>query len=106
MLAKEIQVAILSIKLYSRGAVARSVGWPSKVPAWCNSSDVGLNHAQRHAISLITLRLKVVGKILAVPSVADMRVLFGKHFLLQILKIVNEIKRLFINFSTSSLIWK
>ena len=90
MLAKEIQVAILSIKLYSRGAVAKFVEWPSKAPARCNSSDVGSNHAQRHVIYLITLRLKVVGKILVVPSVADMIVLFGKYFLLQILKIINK----------------
>ena len=44
----------------SRGAVAQLLERPSKVPVWCNSLDVGSNHAQRHVISLITPRHKVV----------------------------------------------
>ena len=43
-----IQGHIDTIKNYlsfyhSRGAVALSVERPSKVPVWCNSTDMGLN---------------------------------------------------------------
>ena len=44
------------------GAVAPSVKCPSKVLVWCNSTNVGSNHTQRHVITLITLRYNVVGK--------------------------------------------
>ena len=54
-----------------RDAVAQLVERPSKVPVWCNSTDVGLNH-----LSQITPRFKVVWekllakKILASPAVS------------------------------------
>ena len=48
----------------SHGAVAQSVEPPSKVPVWCNSTDVGSNHKRdiSSPLSLITPQHKVVGK--------------------------------------------
>ena len=63
-----------------RDAVAQSVERPSKVPDWCNTTDMGLNHGRetffhlfffskrgKSSLShpLITQRHKVVGKIIA-----------------------------------------
>ena len=52
-----------------RGAVAQSVERPSKVLIVCNSTDVGSNHALPYGGSTI----------LAAPSVAEIRALFGNR---------------------------
>ena len=58
----------------SRGAVAQLVERPSKVPIWCNSTDVGSNYERDMSslslsLSLITQRYKVSKGIQPVPTV-------------------------------------
>ena len=62
-----------------RGAVAQLVERPSKVPIWCNSTDLGSNH-ERDMSSHLSDHTAAEGgrkRILTAPSVADIRVLFG-----------------------------
>ena len=52
---------------FGSGAVAQSVEHHSKVPVWCNSTNVGSNHAPAQGSR----------KILAAPSAAEIREPFG-----------------------------